>query len=138
MPTLPLRTCHGSKILQFDNGRTFLSKIHISFYCQYAKFSKLLKAQSQFSKKFMDKFCSPFFVLSITSYFNKQVGHTKLQHTTAPGYKCWRKKSFRERRNIFLSDHDPFLYYTTLILIYDVLHAFRLYYIQFKEFKTPN
>ena len=27
------------------------------------------------------------------------------------------------------------LYYTTLILIYDVLYSFRLYYIHFKEFK---
>ena len=30
---------------------------------------------------------------------------------------------------------NDFLYYTTLILIYDVLYSFRLYYIQFKEFK---
>ena len=30
---------------------------------------------------------------------------------------------------------NEFLYYTTLILIYDVLYSFRLYYIQFKEFK---
>ena len=87
MPALLLRTYHGSKILQFYTGSTFLSKIHISFYCQYAKFSKLLKAQSQFSKKFMDKFCSPFFVLSVTPYFNKKLRHTKLLHTTAPGYK---------------------------------------------------
>ena len=28
-----------------------------------------------------------------------------------------------------------FLYYTTLILIYDVLYSFRFYYTQFKEFK---
>ena len=28
-----------------------------------------------------------------------------------------------------------FLYYTTLILIYDVLYSFRLYYIKFKEVK---
>ena len=28
-----------------------------------------------------------------------------------------------------------FLYYTTLILIYDALSSFRLYYIQFKEVK---
>ena len=28
-----------------------------------------------------------------------------------------------------------FLYYTTLILIYDVLYSFRLNYIQFKELK---
>ena len=87
MPALLLRTYHGSKILQFDTGSTFLSKIRISFYCQYAKFSKLLKAQSQFSKKFMDKFCSPFFELLITTYFKKKLRHTKLLHTTAPGYK---------------------------------------------------
>ena len=30
---------------------------------------------------------------------------------------------------------NDFLYYTTLTLIYDVLYSFRLYYIQFKEFK---
>ena len=78
MSALLLRTYHGSKILQFDTGSTFLSKIHISFYCQYAKFSKLLMAQSQFSKKFMDKFCSPFFVLSITTHFNKKIRHITL------------------------------------------------------------
>ena len=67
----------------------------------------LLKAHSQFSKKFVDKFCSPFFVLSITSYLNKKLGHTKLLHTTALGYKGWRKNSLYERRNIFVSDHEP-------------------------------
>ena len=73
MQALLLRTYHGSKILQLDDtGSTFLSNIRISFYCQYAKFSKLLKAQSQFPEKCVDKFCSPFFVLSITSYFNKR------------------------------------------------------------------
>ena len=107
MLALLLRTFMAAKMLQFDSGSIFLSKIHISFCCQYAKFSKLLKAQSQFSKKFMDKFCSPFFVLSITSYFNKKLRHTKLIHTTAPGYKGWRKKSLKEGRNIFLSDHEP-------------------------------
>ena len=30
---------------------------------------------------------------------------------------------------------NDFLYYTTLILIYDALCSFRLYYIQFKEVK---
>ena len=102
MQALLLRTYHGSKILQFGTGSTFLSKIRISFDWQYAKFSKLLKAQSQF----MDKFCSPFFVHSITSYFNEKLRYTKLLHTTAPGYKGWRKNSLREGRNIFLSDHD--------------------------------
>ena len=92
-----------------------------------------------------------FFVRSITSYFKHMLRHTKLLHTTAPGYKGWRKKSLRERRNIFLSDRDPqrfsfiilsliilpliFLYYTTFILICDVLYSFRFYYTQFKEFK---
>ena len=87
MPTLLLRTYHGSKVLQFDNGSTFLSKIHISLYCQYANSAMLLKVQGQFSKKFVDKFCSPFFVLSVISYFNKKLRHAKLLHTTAPGYK---------------------------------------------------
>ena len=48
------------------------------------------------------------------------------------------KNSFRERRDILLSERDPqrfFLYYTTIILIYDVLSSFRLYDIQFKEVK---
>ena len=86
MPTLLLRTYHGSKILQFDTDNSFLLKIHIIFYCQYAKFRNAayekvhldllqtflkikLTGHSQFSKKFVDKFCSPpfcAFVLSIT------------------------------------------------------------------------
>ena len=37
MPTSLLRTCHGSKILQFDAGSSFLLKIHINFYYQYSK-----------------------------------------------------------------------------------------------------
>ena len=37
MPTSLLRSCHGSKILQFDAGSSFLLKIHIKFYYQYAK-----------------------------------------------------------------------------------------------------
>ena len=115
MPALLLRTYHSSKILQFDTGSSFLSKIHMNFYCQYAKFSKLLKAQSQFSKKFMDKFCSPFFVLSITSYFNNKLRHTKVLHTTAPGYKGWREKSLREFRNISLSDHDSQRFYFIIL-----------------------
>ena len=73
MQALLRRTYHGSKISQFDTGSTFLSKIRVSFYCQYAKFNKLLKAQSQFSEKFMDKFCSPFFVLSVFSFFFQEV-----------------------------------------------------------------
>ena len=73
MPTLLLRTCHGSKILQFDTGSSFLSfianmpnpvvlrmKKFISIY--FKVFLKIkLKGHSQFSKKFVDKFCSPTF-----------------------------------------------------------------------------
>ena len=57
----------------------FLVEIHIIFYCQYAKFRNAayekvhldllqnffkikLKAHSQLSKKFVDKFCSPSFL----------------------------------------------------------------------------
>ena len=78
MPKLLLRTYHGNKILEFDTGRLFLLKIHINFYYQYAKFRNAayenvhldllqsllkikLKAHSQLSKKFVDKFCSPSF-----------------------------------------------------------------------------
>ena len=78
MPTLLLRTYHGSKILQFDTGSSFLLKIRKNFYYQHAKFRNAayekvhldllqsflkikLKAHSQFSKKFVDKFCSPSF-----------------------------------------------------------------------------
>ena len=74
MPTLLLRTYHGSKTLQFDTGSSFLLKIHI-FYYQYAKFRNAayekvhldllqiflkikLKTHSKLSKKFVDKFCS--------------------------------------------------------------------------------
>ena len=38
MPILLLRNYHGSKILQFNTGGSFLVKIHIIFYCQHAKF----------------------------------------------------------------------------------------------------
>ena len=38
MPKHLLRTYHGNKILQFDTGSSFLLKIHINFYYQYAKF----------------------------------------------------------------------------------------------------
>ena len=78
MSTLLLRIYHGSKILQFDTGISFLVKIHIIFYCQRAKFRNAahekvylgllqsflkikLKAHSQLSEKYMDKFCSPSF-----------------------------------------------------------------------------
>ena len=79
-----LRTYHGSKILQFDTENSFLMKIHMIFYCQYAKFRNpvyekvhldlfqsflkiTLKGYSQLSKKFVDKFSVvPLFVLSIT------------------------------------------------------------------------
>ena len=78
MPTLVLRTYHGSKIQQFDTGSSFLVRIHINFYYQYAKFGNTayekvhlgllqsflkfkLKAYGQLSKKVVDKFCSPSF-----------------------------------------------------------------------------
>ena len=38
MLKLLLRAFHGSKILQFDTASSFLLKIHINFYYQYAKF----------------------------------------------------------------------------------------------------
>ena len=77
-PTLLLRIYHGGKILLFDTGSSFLLKIHIIFYWQYAKFRNAayekiyvdllqsflkfrLKAHSQLSKKIQDKFCSPSF-----------------------------------------------------------------------------
>ena len=37
-PRFLLKTYHGSKILRFDNESSFLLKIHVIFYCQYAKF----------------------------------------------------------------------------------------------------
>ena len=72
--------------LQFDTG-SFLLEIHIVFYCQYAKcriatyekvhldllqsFSKIkLKAHSQLSEKFVDKFCSPFLCAILKSHKN--------------------------------------------------------------------
>ena len=74
MPTLLLRTCHGSKILQIDTESSFLLKIYVNFYYQYTKFRNAayetvhldllqvkLKAHSQPSKKFVDKFWSPSF-----------------------------------------------------------------------------
>ena len=76
MPRLLLRTYHGSKILQFDAGISFLLKVHVIFYFQYAKFRNAayekvhldllqsffkikLQVLSQLSKKCVDKFCSP-------------------------------------------------------------------------------
>ena len=78
MPTLLLRTYHGSKILQFDTGSSFLPKIHINLYYQYAGFRNAaykkvhldllksflnikLKAYSELSKKPVDKSRSPSF-----------------------------------------------------------------------------
>ena len=75
MPTVLLRTYHGSKILQFDTGSSLLLKIHTDFNYQYAKFRNAaykkvhldllqsflkikLKTNSQLSKKFVNKFCS--------------------------------------------------------------------------------
>ena len=95
MQALLRRTYHGSKISQFDTGSTFLSKMHIStpltittkrstldvataldsllsaFIVSMPNSAMLLKAHNQFSKKFVDKFCSPFFMLSIiwSNYF---------------------------------------------------------------------
>ena len=45
------------------------------------------------------------------------------------------KYSLRKRRDILVSDRDPqrSFYYTTLILISDVLSSFRLFYIWFKD-----
>ena len=65
----------------------FLVEIHIIFYCQYAKFRNAayekvhldllqnffkikLKAHSQLSKKFVDKFCSPSFCAILSSRKN--------------------------------------------------------------------
>ena len=81
MPTLLLRTDHGTKILRFDSGSSFLLKIHINFCYQYVKFRNAvykkvhldllqsflkikLKTNSQLPKKFVDKFCSPSFCAS--------------------------------------------------------------------------
>ena len=69
MPTLLLRTYHGSKILQFVTGSSFLLKIHIIFYCQYVKFRNaayekvrldLLHSslKNQAKGPFVDKFCN--------------------------------------------------------------------------------
>ena len=44
-------------------------------------------------------------------------------------------KAAQEYFTFWLWSWMVFLYYTTLILIYDVLHSFSIYYIQFKEFK---
>ena len=71
MPTLLRRIYHGSKILKLDTGSTLLSKTHISFYCQYAKFSNAAKSPKSILK-LVNKFCSLFFVLSVTSYFNRK------------------------------------------------------------------
>ena len=74
------------QLLQFGTGR-FLLEIHIVFYCQYAKFRNAayekghldllqsffkikLKAHSQLSKKYVDKFCSPFFCATLSSRKN--------------------------------------------------------------------
>ena len=69
MLALLLRTYHGSKILQFDTESTFLSNTHISFYCQYAKFSKLLMAKVNSLRNLWINSVVPCFVLSVTSYF---------------------------------------------------------------------
>ena len=66
-------------------------------------------------------------------------------HQSIPCYKLLHqasngegKNSLRKRRGILASDRDlqrVFFFYTTLILIYNVLSSFRLYYILFKEVK---
>ena len=60
-------------MMQFETGSSFILKIHIIFYCQYAKFRNAayenvnldllqsflkikLKGHGQFSKNFVDKF----------------------------------------------------------------------------------
>ena len=136
MPALLLRTYHGSKILQFDTGSTFLSKIHISFYCQYAKFSKLLKAQSQFSKKFMDKFCSPFFVC-LSLHISRggggyvALGCCALLRRAAGVGGAWGGAGIF---SFLIMISTIFLYCATLIWVYGVLYCFGLYYIQFGRF----
>ena len=82
MATLLLRTYHGTKILQSDTGSSFLLKIHINFYYQYAKFGNAayekvhldllqsflkikLQAHNQLSKKFWINVVL-LFLLSIT------------------------------------------------------------------------
>ena len=84
---LLLGAYHGSKILQFDNESSFLLKIHVIFYCHYAKFRNAAyekvhldllqsffkikrKALSQHSKKFVDKFCNPSFGAIVSSRKN--------------------------------------------------------------------
>ena len=47
----------------------FLSNTHLSFYCQYAKFSKLLKAKVNSLRNLWINSVVPCFVLSITLYF---------------------------------------------------------------------
>ena len=86
-PRLLLRTYNGSKILKFDNESSFLLKIHVIFYRQYAKsrnaacekvhfdllqsfFKIKLKVLSQLSKKFVDKFCIPLFCAILSSCKN--------------------------------------------------------------------
>ena len=51
MPTLLLSTYHGSKIVQFEGGSSFLLKIHIIIYCQYVEFRNALDA-FEFTPKF--------------------------------------------------------------------------------------
>ena len=53
MPTLLLRTYYGSNLLQYDTGSFFSEDSHNSSF--------KLKAHSQLSKKFVDKFCSSSF-----------------------------------------------------------------------------
>ena len=77
MPTLLLRIYHGGEILQFDTGSSFLinshslllaiceipqcayEKVHVDLLQSFLKIK--LKAHSQLSENFLDKFCSSSF-----------------------------------------------------------------------------
>ena len=83
MPALLLRTYHG-----FDIKSTFFIEHSLKLLLSVCQIQQAAKGQSQFSKKFMDKFCSPLFcAFNHFIFFNKKLRHTKLLHTTAPGHK---------------------------------------------------
>ena len=100
-PRLLLRTYNGSKILQFDNDISFLLKIHVIFYSQYAKFRNAVYEKVHFD--FLDNswFLKYFFIKRIVwkPFFNR----------------CWQ---VRNKLNNPLSWYKPmlFLSYSTLIL----------------------
>ena len=73
------------------------------------------------------------------SCFNKKLRHNKLLQATTPGYKGQRKEWLKGVQDYFRFwswSLTFFLYYTTLILIYDMLSSFKLYCIHFKEDKV--